>query len=99
MMPSADGEKAHLIISNNRMNDAVTYPFVHVIWMGTNLTRVRFAEHVTLGPADHPLVGFVDCTTLRRATKTHLVRLFGALTTGTMARVEEGIRVALGFER
>jgi mRNA-degrading endonuclease toxin of MazEF toxin-antitoxin module len=99
MMPTADGEKPHLIISNSRMNEAVSYPFIHVIWMGTNLTRVRFAEHVVLGAGDHPVVGFVDCSTLRRASKGHLVRRFGALTPGTMARVEEGIRVALGFER
>jgi len=78
MMPTADGEKPHLIISNNRMNEAVSYPFVHVIWMGTNLTRVRFAEHVVLGARDHPLVGFIDCSTLRRASKGHLARRFGA---------------------
>lgn len=97
MMPTQDGEKPHLVVSNNRMNDAVSYPFVHVIWMGTNLARVRFAEHVTLDAADRPLVGFVDCSTLRRATKTHLIRRFGVLSPSTMVRVEAGIRVALGF--
>ena len=99
MMPTADGEKPHVIVSNNRMNEALSYPFVHVIWMGTNLTRVRFAEHIILGAADRPVVGFVDCSTLRRATKTHLIRRFGVLTPGTMTRVEEGIAAALGFER
>jgi mRNA-degrading endonuclease toxin of MazEF toxin-antitoxin module len=97
MMPTRDGEKPHVVVSNNQMNEAVSYPFVHVIWMGTNLSRVRFAEHVSLGSADSPLVGFVDCSTLRRATKTHLLRRFGVLSPGTMARVEDGIRVALGF--
>lgn len=90
MMPTADGEKPHLVVSNNRMNEAVSYPFVHVIWMGTNLTRVRFAEQVVLGAADRPLVGFVDCTTLRRASKTQLIRRFGVLPSATMERVEEG---------
>lgn len=65
--------------------------------MGTNLARVRFAEQVVLGAADRPLVGFVDCTTLRRASKTQLIRRFGVLPSATMERVEEGIRVALGF--
>ena len=97
MMPTVDGEKPPVVVSDNRMNDAVSYPFVHVIWMGSNVTRVRFAEHVVLDADDRPLVGFVDRSTLRRATKTHLIRRFGALSPGTMIRVEEGIRVALGF--
>ena len=96
-MPTKDGEKPHVVVSNNRANDAVSYPWVHVIWMGTNLARVRFAEHVVLGAADHPLVGFVDCMTLRLASKRQLVRRFGTLSVGTMERVEEGIRSALGF--
>jgi len=97
MMPTKDGEKPHVLVSNNRANDAVTYPWVHVIWMGTNLTRVRFAEQVVLTAADHPLVGFVDCTTLRLASKRHLIRRVGALSAGTMRRVEDGMRAALGF--
>lgn len=97
MMPTKDGDKPHLVVSNNRANDAVSYPWVHVVWMGTNLARVRFAEHVVLVADDRPLVGFVDCTTLRLASKRHLVRRGGALTPGTMRRVEDGIRAALGF--
>jgi mRNA-degrading endonuclease toxin of MazEF toxin-antitoxin module len=97
MMPTAAGDKPHLVVSNNRMNQAVTYPYVHVIWMGTNLARARFAEHVVLSAADQSLVGWVDCTTLRRASKSQLLRKVGALTPATMARVEDGIRVALGF--
>jgi mRNA-degrading endonuclease toxin of MazEF toxin-antitoxin module len=97
MMPTADGEKPHVVVSNNRMNGALSYPFVHVIWMGTNLARVRFAEHVVLQAGDRPLVGIVDCSTLRRATKAHLLRRFGALSPDTMGRVENGIGVALGF--
>jgi mRNA-degrading endonuclease toxin of MazEF toxin-antitoxin module len=98
MLPTADGDKPHVVVSNNRMNEAVSYPWVHVIWMGTNVTRVRFAEHVLLEAADRPLVGFVDCSTLRRVPKTVLSRRFGALSPGTMRRVEDGVRVALGFE-
>lgn len=67
MMPTKDGEKPHLVVSNNRANDAVTYPWLHVIWMGSNLSRARFAEHVVLTAADQPLVGLVDCMTLRLA--------------------------------
>ncbi len=76
-MPTKDGEKPHVVVSDNRANDAVTYPWVHVIWMGTNLARARSAEHVVLAAADHPLVGFVDCMTLRLASKRHLVRRVG----------------------
>jgi len=96
-MPTRDGDKPHLVVSNNRANDAVSYPWVHVIWMGTNIARVRFAEHVVLGSADHPLAGFVDCMTLRLASKRQLVRRVGALSPGTMERVESGIQSALGF--
>ena len=97
MMPTKDGEKPLLVVSNNRANDAVSYPWVHVIWMGTNLARARFAEHVVLAAADQPLVGCVDCMTLRLASKRHLVRRVGVLSTGTMRRVKDGIRAALGF--
>lgn len=96
-MPTRDGEKPHVVVSNNRANDAVSYPWVHVIWMGTNLARVRFAEHVVLAAADQPLVGFVDCMTLRLASKRQLIRRVGVLTAGTMLRVEVGIRSALDF--
>ena len=34
MMPTKEVEKSHVVVSNNRANDAVTYPWVHVIWMG-----------------------------------------------------------------
>lgn len=97
-MPTKAGEKPHVIVSNNRMNDAVSFPWIHVIWMGTNLSRARFGEQVILSGADAPLVGFVDCTTLRQASKRHLIRRVGALTGGTMGRVEDGIRAALGFQ-
>ncbi len=66
--------------------------------MGTNLARARFAEHVVVAAAARPFVGFVDCMTLRLASKRDLVRRVGALTAGTMRRVEDGIRAALGFQ-
>ncbi len=97
MMPT-DGEKPHVVISNNRANDAVTYPSVDVIWMGTNLTRARLAEHVLLSVPDHPLVGFVDCMTLRLASKG---------SSGPRGRrpycrydepSEDGVKGALGFQ-
>lgn len=96
-MPTQDGEKPHVVASNNRANDAVTYSWVHVIWMGTNLARARFAEHVVLAAAAQPLVGFVDCMTLRLVSKRHLVRRVGVLSSGTIKRVDDGIRAALGF--
>jgi mRNA-degrading endonuclease toxin of MazEF toxin-antitoxin module len=54
-------------------------------------------EHVVVTAADQPLVGFVDCMTPRLASKRHLVHRVGVLSAGTMRRVEDGIRAALGF--
>jgi mRNA-degrading endonuclease toxin of MazEF toxin-antitoxin module len=97
MMPTKAGEKPHVIVSNNRVNEAVSFPWVHVIWMGTNVSRARLAEHVLLGAGDQPLIGFVDCSTLRQASKRQLIRRMGVLSAGTMRRVEDGIRATLGF--
>ena len=60
-------------------------------------TKDGETPHAVLTAADQPLVDFVDCMTLRLASKRHLVRRAGAFSAGTVSRVEDGTRAALGF--
>ena len=89
------GRKPAVIVSNNRRNEKL--PDVLVARL-TTAPKPTVHSIVELDGRDQPLVGRVLCDDLDRVPKSLLTNLpRGALTAGTMRRVDEGLKVALAL--
>lgn len=92
-LPHVDAEKYYLVVSNNRRNRNL--PQV----LAVRLTTSRKAPQpsiVELGPGEVLPGGRIVCDDIETIWENEVTRDMGALSQGTMARVEAGLRAALG---
>lgn len=84
------GEKYYLVVSNNRRNAALDSV------LGVRLTtshKPTIPSIVETAPTD-PVVGRVLCDNVVELWEDEVRRDLGALSTGTMRRVADGLRAA-----
>jgi mRNA interferase MazF len=86
------GEKYYLVVSNNRRNRALGDVLVVRLTTSPKPVLVTVVE---LGATDAPLVGRVLCDDIEALYRDEISRELGALSPGTMRRVEAGLRAAL----
>ncbi|MGH3222131.1 MAG: type II toxin-antitoxin system PemK/MazF family toxin [Streptosporangiaceae bacterium] len=89
-----DHEKYFLVVSNNRRNEQL--PQVLAIRL-TTTPKPQIPSVVELGHPE-PFVGRACCDDIEALYPDEVTRDMGALTRGGMARVEAGLRAALGLE-
>lgn len=87
------GEKPVLVVSNNQRNAALSDVLVARI---TSTPRPALPTIVTLEAGDTP-DGSVLCDDIFPAYRDELWRHLGALQPGTMRRVDQALRIALGI--
>jgi mRNA interferase MazF len=89
-----DREKYYLVVSNNRRNRA----FPQVIAVRLTTTAVR-SPRPALVELDHREVfsGRASCDDIVELYPDEVTRDLGALSPSAMARVEDGLRAALGL--
>lgn len=87
-------EKCYLVISNNRRNKA----FPQVLAVRLTTTPVK-SPRPALVELDHREVfsGSASCDDIVELYPDEVTRDLGALTPNAMARIEDGLRAALGF--
>jgi mRNA interferase MazF len=88
------GRKPLLVISNNQRNRALGSALAARI---TTSDKPDLASIVTLDRADQPLVGRVLCDDIVEVYADEVERDLGALSPGTMRRVDVGLKAALGL--
>jgi mRNA interferase MazF len=93
-LPHVGGEKYYLVVSNNRRN--ANLPQVLAVRLTTTPKQPR-PSIVELGHPE-PFVGRVICDDIETLWGDEVRREMGALSAGAMARVEDGLRAALGLE-
>lgn len=90
----ADGaEKFYVVVSNNRRNRALEQV------LGVRVTTSRkpaIPSIVDLGDGE-VITGRVICDDIETIWRDEISREMGALTPGTMSRVEDGLRAALNL--
>jgi mRNA interferase MazF len=86
------GAKPWLVVSNNQRNRALDT----ILAARITTTRKLFPTRVDLTHED-PIVGQVLCDDLEQVYVDELGEHLGALSRPTMARVGDGLRVALGL--
>jgi mRNA interferase MazF len=90
----ADGaEKFYVVVSNNRRNGALEQV------LGVRVTTSRkpaIPSIVELGDGE-VITGRVICDDIETIWRDEISREMGALTPGTMSRVEDGLRAALSL--
>jgi mRNA interferase MazF len=89
----ANHEKYFLVVSNNRRNGQL--PQVLVVRLTTS-PKPQVPSVVELGHPE-PFVGRALCDDIETLYPDEVTRDLGALTPGAMARVEAGLRAALGL--
>lgn len=87
------GRKYYLIVSNNRRNKALGDALAVRL---TTSTKPTIDSIVELGRGE-PFVGRVLCDDVVLVYADEVTRDLGALTPGTMRRVESGLKAALGI--
>lgn len=88
------GRKPWLVVSNNHRNRHLTS--VLAVRITTTDRHQGIPTVVPLG-GDDPLVGFVMCDDLGPLFRDEIVAPAGALSRGTMAAVDQALRVALAL--
>jgi len=89
----ADTPKPFLVVSNNQRNRAL--PSALVVRL-TTMPKPAAPSVVECGPAD-PFVGRILCDDLLEILDEEVTAVLGAVTPGTMHRVEDGLRHALAL--
>jgi|SRR5580704_10795315 mRNA interferase MazF len=89
-----EGEKYYLVVSNNRRNSA--FPQVLAVRLTTTPARSPRPAVVELD-AREVFAGRAVCDNIVELYPDEVRRDRGALTPGAMARIEDGLRAALGF--
>lgn len=89
------GEKPWLVVSNNARNNAL--PSALVARITTTTKKPDIDSVVQLEHADLPLVGRVLCDEVETLYEDEVSRHGGALTPGTMMRVDRGLRAAFAL--
>lgn len=89
------GLKPALVISNNtrngKLNDVVVVRL-------TTAQKPQIPSVIPLTASDAPLVGSVLCDDINAVPKTWFRTMWGAISQGTMVRVEDGIKHALRLQ-
>ena len=88
------GEKYYLVVSNNRRNRALADVLVVRL---TTSPKPALPTIVDMVAADAPLVGRVLCDDIEALYKDEITREIGALSVGTMRRVDSGLAAALSL--
>jgi mRNA interferase MazF len=89
-----EGEKYYLVVSNNRRNAA--FPQVLAVRMTTTQPRSPRPAVVEVDRTD-VFTGYAVCDNIVELYPDEVTRERGALTPNEMARIEAGLRAALGF--
>jgi len=95
----AEGGGPHywLVVSNNQRN---TYlGDVLVVILTTTPPRRPRPSYVPLATGQDPVEGWVNCDDIGPLFRDRLGRVRGALSPGTMRRVDAGLAFALGLPR
>lgn len=87
------GEKYYLVVSNNRRN--ANFPQVLAVRLTTTPKQPR-PSVVELGRPE-PFVGRAVCDDIETLWDDEVRRELGALSPAAMARIEDGLRAALGL--
>jgi mRNA interferase MazF len=93
VMDHVEGEKPYVVVSNNSRNRALPNVLVARI---TTTPKPVMPSIVELSVHD-PLVGRVLCDEVTQLWSDEVRRELGALSPGTMRRVNEGLADALGL--
>jgi mRNA interferase MazF len=88
------GRKPFLILSNNGRNRALSDVLAVRV---TTAPKPDLPTIVELEHQDQPVVGRVLCDDLSGVPKSWFKRYMGPVSRGTLQRVENGVRVALGL--
>jgi mRNA interferase MazF len=89
-----EGQKPYLIVSNNQRNAALESVLAVRI---TTSPKRPLRSIVELEAGVDPLVGRVLCDDLNQLWADEVVADLGAVSPGTMRRVNDALRVALGL--
>lgn len=88
------GAKPWLIVSNNRRNRNLSD--VLAVRITTTQKHVELPTWVRLDPSD-PLVGHINTDDVQQLGRDELGQLLGALTPGTLLRVNEALRIVFAL--
>jgi mRNA interferase MazF len=88
------GAKPWLIVSNNRRNRNL--PDVLAVRITTTQKHVDLPTWVRLDPGD-PLVGHINTDDVQQLGRDELGQLLGALSPGTLMRVNEALRLVFAL--
>jgi mRNA interferase MazF len=94
------GTRPALIIQNDRGNSSPSYPLTIVASMSR--TERELTLHVRISPTpENGLTDFTDvkCEQLMTIEKSRLLRKRGVITPDEMRRVDNALRLSLGFPR
>jgi mRNA interferase MazF len=94
VLPGVDGEKPYLVVSNNARNRQL--PNVLAVRITTS-DKPAMDSIVVLGAADKPLIGRVLCDDLIQLWPDEVRREWGALSPGSLRKVDVGLRAALAL--
>ena len=92
-LPQVGDEKYYLVVSNNRRN--ANFPQVLAVRLTTTPKQPR-PSVVELGHPE-PFVGRAVCDDIETLWDDEVRRELGALSPAAMARIEDGLRAALGM--
>lgn len=87
------GEKFYVVVSNNQRNRNLEQVLAARI---TTSSKPPLASIVELG-SNEVVVGRVCCDDIETIWEDEVTRPMGALRVGTMARIDAGLRAALGL--
>lgn len=91
-----DEPKYYLVVSNNRRNSA--FAQVLSVRLTTTAPRSPRPAMVELGQSE-PFTGWASCDDIETLYPDEVQNDLGAVSPGTMRRVEDGLRAALDLSR